>query len=114
MLYGMVPQPGQYWVVRIRPVEYDCPRCHVPLDVGANGNNDTIVRIVSPSQVPNVTLGMRHKRRGCGGSIPVPEGWVWYWDGSWYYALPYTLFEPLRPGPNAIGRKVPRRRGQKE
>jgi len=90
-----MPQPGEYWRIRIRPVEYWCPKCGVPLDIGGSANNGLIVRII-----PKVEDSFVHIRRGCNATIPLPEGWIWYStrevDGDrQFYTLPYTLFEPV-------------------
>lgn len=91
----LLPQPGERWRIRIRPVEYDCPACGTPLHVGANADDGRIVRIIDPKYVPGGADSFVHRRDGCNASIPLPEGWIWYTDEGWFYVLPYTLFEPV-------------------
>ncbi len=91
-----VPQPGELWRIRIRPVEWACPHCNVPLEVGGQANDGKVVRILAPVQDSFV-----HVRRGCNRTVKLPEGWVWYTtrelDGDpTFYTLPYTLFESVR------------------
>ncbi len=93
-----MPQPGERWRIHIRPVEYDCPNCHTPLHIGGDANNGKVIQIVDPRRVPNGDT-YEHRRRGCNATLPLPEGWIWFFDGAWFYTLPYTLFEPI--GPNS-------------
>ncbi|MDP3063881.1 MAG: hypothetical protein Q8O40_11830 [Chloroflexota bacterium] len=90
-----MPQPGELWRVRIRPVEWQCPYCQGWLEDVGCANDGLVVRIVAPVKDTFI-----HLRRGCNRTIPLPEGWVWYTtrevDGDLvFYTLPYTLFEPL-------------------
>lgn len=92
--YGIqMPQPGEIWRIQIRPVEWDCPKCHTPFHIGGSANDGRLARIVEP-----VENSFVHIRRGCNATIPLPEGWIWYstaeFDGDHqYYTLPYTMFE---------------------
>ena len=61
------PQPGEKWRIRIRPVEWQCPYCHVFLDVGGQANNGLVVRIVEKVQDTFV-----HIRRGCNATVSLP------------------------------------------
>lgn len=95
-----LPQPGERWRVRIRQVEWECPACGTPIDIGGYADDGRIVHIVDPAVVPRLgdPPSFVHRHDGCNASIPVPEGWVWYSDGQWFYTLPYTLFEPIEKG----------------
>lgn len=94
-MYRNLPQPGEVWRVRIRPVEWECPRCHTLLHVGGNAHDGQFVRIIPPVEDSFV-----HIRHGCNATVPLPDGWIWYttreFDGDpQKYTLPYTLFEPV-------------------
>lgn len=93
-----MPQPGELWRVAIRPVEWHCPHCHAPLEIGGTANNGLIARIIPPVQD-----WFLHVHPGCDQVVPFPRGWVWYTTRELngnpvLYTLPWTLFEPLTTG----------------
>ena len=90
-----MPQPGEWWRVRIRPVEFQCPHCLIWIEVSGRAHDGVLARIV-----PKPSLPFIHRRRGCNRRFAVPEGWVYFTtteaDGDpTIYTLPYTLFEPV-------------------
>ena len=97
----MMPQVGELWRVRIRPVEWACPGCGKELHTTATKHDGEVVEIALTEGKP-----MIHNVDGCSATFPVPEGWIAYWSKpspgysqSQLCVLPYTLFEPLEAKP---------------
>lgn len=88
-----IPQPGERWRIRIRPVEWKCPGCGELLHVSAAQRDGRVAAIV------NYTGSISHHRE-CGAQYPFPAGWVVYrLEGiPSLLCLPYTMFEPIEEG----------------
>ena len=91
-----MPQPGERWRLRVRRIEWQCPKCGGEFEISAQAQSDDglVVTIVSLKYGPSITV--RHDVETCCGEFQLPEGWVAYRNPTGIEMItPYTMFEPV-------------------